>query len=82
MGMMFIPLAYSCSADGVIKNDQAGFVIENIDEDKPDWRWEGGFTKNTITDAENIRDQNLRAIFGNCAYLKNNNPKYAYRKLT
>ncbi len=53
-----------------------------LDEDKPDWRWEGGFAKNTITDAENIRDQNLRAIFGNWAYLKNNNPKYANRKLT
>ncbi len=54
----------------------------NIDEIKPDWKWEGGFSKNTITDAENIRDQNLRAIFGNWAYLKNNNPKYANRKLT
>ena len=54
----------------------------NIDEDKPDWKWEGGFSKNTITDAERIRDQNLRAIFGNWAYLKNNNPKYANRVLT
>jgi len=54
----------------------------NLDEDKPDWKWEGGFSKNTITDAERIRDQNLRAIFGNWAYLKNNNPKYANRKLT
>ena len=53
-----------------------------LDEDKPDWRWEGGFAKNTISDAENIRDQNLRAIFGNWAYLKNNSPKYANRKLT
>ena len=53
-----------------------------LDEDKPDWRWEGGFAKNTISDAENIRDQNLRAIFGNWAYLKNNNPKYTNRKLT
>ena len=54
----------------------------NIDENKPDWKWEGGFGKNTLTDAENIRDQNLRAIFGNWAYLKNNNSKYANRKLT
>ena len=53
-----------------------------IEEDKPDWRWEGGFAKNTITDAENIRDQNLRAILGNWSYLKNHNPKYANRKLT
>ena len=54
----------------------------SIDENKPDWKWEGGFSKNTITDAENIRDQNLRAIFGNWAYLKNNNLKYSNRKLT
>jgi hypothetical protein len=53
-----------------------------IVEDKPDWRWEGGYTKNTITDAENIRDQNLRAILGNWSYLKNNHPKYVKRRLT
>jgi hypothetical protein len=53
-----------------------------IEENKPDWRWEGGFSKNTITDAENIRDQNLRAILGNWSYMKNNHPKYANRKLT
>jgi len=53
-----------------------------IEEDKPDWCWEGGFTKNTITDAENIRDQNLRAILGNWSYLKNHHPKYANRRLT
>lgn len=53
-----------------------------LDEDKPDWRWEGGFSKNTIADAENIRDQNLRAIYGNWSYLKNHNPKYANRKLS
>ncbi|MDR1224728.1 MAG: FAD-dependent oxidoreductase [Tannerella sp.] len=53
-----------------------------IAEDKPDWRWEGGYAKNPIEDAENIRDQNLRAIFGNWSYLKNNHPKYANRKIT
>ncbi len=53
-----------------------------IEEAKPDWRWEGGFGKNTITDAENIRDQNLRAIFGNWSYLKNNRPNYANRRIT
>jgi hypothetical protein len=53
-----------------------------IVEDKPDWRWEGGYAKNTITEAENIRDQNFRAIFGNWSYLKNNHPQYANRKLT
>jgi len=53
-----------------------------IEEEKPDWRWEGGFGKNTITDAENIRDQNLRAIYGNWSYLKNNKQKYANRRIT
>jgi hypothetical protein len=53
-----------------------------IEEEKPDWRWEGGFGKNTLEDAENIRDQNLRAIFGNWSYLKNNSPKYANRRIT
>ncbi|GHV65530.1 pyridine nucleotide-disulfide oxidoreductase [Bacteroidia bacterium] len=52
-----------------------------IESDK-DWRWEGGFSKNTITDAENIRDQNFRAIFGNWSYLKNNNPKFANRQIS
>lgn len=53
-----------------------------IEEAKPDWRWEGGFGKNTISDAENIRDQNLRAIYGNWSYLKNNRPNYANRRIT
>jgi len=53
-----------------------------IAEDKPDWRWEGGYDKNIITDAENIRDQNLRAILGNWSYLKNNHPNYANRRMT
>lgn len=52
-----------------------------IEEAKPDWRWEGGFGKNTIADAENIRDQNLRAIYGNWSYLKNNRPNYANRRI-
>jgi hypothetical protein len=54
----------------------------HIAEDKPDWRWEGGFAKNTILDAENIRDQNFRAILGNWSYMKNHHPGYANRKLT
>ncbi len=47
-----------------------------------DWRWEGGFSKNTITEAENIRDQNFRAIFGNWSYVKNNLPKFANRQIS
>lgn len=45
----------------------------HIDDTKADWQWETGFgNMNTITEAEKIRDHNLRAIYGNWAYLKNN----------
>jgi hypothetical protein len=54
----------------------------NIEDDPKPSRWEGGFNKNTINDAEYIRDHNLWAIFGNWSYLKKNNLKYATRKLT
>ncbi|RDB07266.1 FAD-dependent oxidoreductase [Runella aurantiaca] len=55
----------------------------HIDDSKADWQWETGFGNfNTITDAEKIRDHNLRAIFGNWSYLKKNKPaKYAKREL-
>jgi len=54
-----------------------------IDASKADWEWETGFGNfNTITDAEKIRDHNLRAIFGNWSYLKKNKAaKYAKREL-
>jgi hypothetical protein len=52
-----------------------------LDEEVGDWRWESGFNKNTITDAENIRDLNLRAVFGNWSYLKNHVEKYKNHKL-
>lgn len=55
----------------------------HIDEAKADWQWETGFGNfNTITDAEKIRDHNLRAIYGNWSYLKKNKAaKYAKREL-
>jgi hypothetical protein len=55
----------------------------HIDANKADWEWETGFGNfNTITDAEKIRDHNLRAIYGNWSYLKNNKPeKYAKQEL-
>lgn len=55
----------------------------HIDASKADWEWETGFGNfNTITDAEKIRDHNLRAIYGNWSYLKNNKPeKYAKQEL-
>src|SRR5690606_3051211 len=49
----------------------------------PIWQWETGFGNfNTITEAEQIRDHNLRAVYGNWSYLKNHKPeKYAKREL-
>ena len=55
----------------------------HIDQFKSDWEWETGFGNfNTITDAEKLRDHNLRAVYGNWSYLKNNKPeKYAKQQL-
>lgn len=55
----------------------------HIDQDRSDWEWETGFGNfNTITQAEQIRDHNLRAIYGNWSYLKKSKPeKYAKREL-
>ncbi|MEM9829314.1 MAG: FAD-dependent oxidoreductase [Bacteroidota bacterium] len=55
----------------------------HIDEHKADWQWETGFGNfNTITEAEQIRDHNLRAIYGNWSYLKNHKAdKYANHEL-
>lgn len=55
----------------------------HIDASKADWEWETGFGNfNTITEAEQIRDHNLRAIYGNWSYLKNSKPeKYGKQQL-
>lgn len=55
----------------------------HIDNTKADWEWETGFGNfNTITQAEQIRDHNLRAIYGNWSYLKNTKKeKYAGQEL-
>jgi hypothetical protein len=55
----------------------------HIDEEQSDWQWETGFGNfNTITEAEQIRDHNLRAVYGNWSYLKNNKPeKYGKKEL-
>jgi hypothetical protein len=44
----------------------------HLDQFKADWQWETGFGNlNTIYQAEQIRDHNFRAIYGNWSYLKN-----------
>lgn len=50
---------------------------------RADWRWETGWGNfDPITEAEQIRDHNLRAIFGNWSYLKNHKKeKYANYKM-
>jgi len=39
------------------------------------WNWESGFSKNMISDLEEIRDNQLRAIFGNWAFQKNSSTR-------
>jgi len=48
------------------------------------WNWEGGFSRNPITEAEQVRDHNLRAIYGTWDFLKNRSKdtaKYADAQL-
>jgi len=53
-----------------------------LDETFGEWYWESGFAKDQLNRAEEIRDHNLRAIYGNWSFLKNNKPeKYAYWQL-
>lgn len=44
------------------------------------WNWESGFSGNMITDLEEIRDNQLRAIFGNWDYQKNRSVRKAEYK--
>lgn len=46
------------------------------------WYWETGMTKDCALDAEIVRDNGLRGIFGNWAYVKNNLPAFKNRELT
>ncbi|MDA3959837.1 MAG: FAD-dependent oxidoreductase [Planctomycetota bacterium] len=39
------------------------------------WNWESGFFQDAATEAEAIRDHNLRAIFGTWDWLKNRSPR-------
>lgn len=54
----------------------------HIDGFKGGWTWESGFKNDNVTEAEFIRDNLLRAIYGNWSYLKNNNEKYKNYRLT
>ena len=54
-----------------------------IDAKGSSWNWESGFERDPFAEGERIRDNNLRAIFGNWSYLKNNMPeKYGNRVLS
>lgn len=53
----------------------------HLDRTSGGWTWESGFNKHTIYDGERIRDNLLRAIYGNWSYLKNNKKNYSNLKL-
>lgn len=53
-----------------------------LEQTRADWRWESGFFDHTVDESELIRDRNLRAIYGNWAFLKNHRPEeYSHWKL-
>ena len=54
-----------------------------IDSPTSEWFWETGFSNfDPISEAEEIRDHNFRAVFGNWSFLKNNKKdKYGKYKL-
>lgn len=62
-----------------------GFNDDNCDQVlKGEWTWETGMNKNQITQAEQIRDYGLLAVYGTWSWLKNhskNKARYAHRKL-
>ena len=45
------------------------------------WDWEGGFDMDTILDAEAIRDNNLRGMYGVWSHLKNAKKLYPNREI-
>lgn len=58
-------------------------VDDNYHQDRSSWAWwwETGLEIDNATDAELVRDNYLRAVFGNWAYLKKYKPKYASYRL-
>lgn len=51
-----------------------------VDGEQWNWQWETGLEIDNATEAELARDNFLRAVFGNWAYMKNNVEKYkSYR---
>lgn len=46
-----------------------------------EWQWESGFNRDPITDAERIRDNNFRAMYGAWDALKNVQKRYPNHKL-
>jgi len=70
------PSAFTACPWAIRFNDKTCFRVT-----KGDWDWETGLTRDTIAEAELIRDHNFRAIYGNWDYLKNHTADYANWKL-
>lgn len=65
-------------ADAPVEFPETPWALDLTMEDFPyprdhhgQWFWEGGFDKDPITEAEEIRDWNLRAVFGAFNAMKN-----------
>ena len=63
------------------------FPGRGADGEKPNlgklggWFWESGFDRHPITDMEQVRDQNLRAMYGAGTALKNVHGQYPNHRL-
>ncbi|MEI6050324.1 MAG: hypothetical protein WCS03_15585 [Bacteroidota bacterium] len=73
LGMMFIPLAHSCSADSVIKNDKAGIVIGN---NNFKYEIEGDGRNLCFMDKATGLDYFYADSVSHCAYVMQNGIKY------
>lgn len=73
LGMMFIFLAHSCSADSVIKNDKAGFVIE-----KKDFKYEIAIYGKNLGFIDKVTGLDYFYVdsVSHCAYVMQNGIKY------
>jgi len=78
---------YAAQADAPTPFPQCPWALafdeKTVQRDKRgDWNWETGMDLNQVDDFERVRDQGLRAVYGNWAFLKNHpSTRNEYAKL-
>ena len=87
MGASMIWYAFPREESGTFpKPEEIPWAIQvdkdyHIDTYKWAWWWETGLQADNALNAEQVRDNYFRAVYGNWAYLKNYEPKYAGYRL-